>query len=94
MTFCHATAGNVAKFRTHGRTDGRTDGWTDKRGSRNSYLDNPAKISAFNHFDSCFQSILSILTSFFMTPFKILKNRAILTLIHHEDASRADGHLH
>ena len=43
VAFCHATAGNGAKFRTHERTDGqtdrRTDGWTDRCGSWNSYLD-------------------------------------------------------
>ena len=29
VTFCHATAGNGANFRTHEQTDGRTDGQTD-----------------------------------------------------------------
>ena len=37
VTFYHTTAENGANFRTHERTE--TDGWTDKRGSRNSYLD-------------------------------------------------------
>ena len=36
VTFCDATAGIQASFRTHGRTE---DGRTDRRGSRNSYLD-------------------------------------------------------
>ena len=41
VTFCHTTAGNGAYFRTHTRTNERTNaGWTDRRGSRNSYLDN------------------------------------------------------
>ena len=35
MTFCHATAGNGAIFRTHERTNGgtheRTNGWTNGR---------------------------------------------------------------
>ena len=29
VTFYHATAGNGANFRTHGRTDGRNHGTTD-----------------------------------------------------------------
>ena len=41
VTFCKTTAGNGASFWTHGRRteDGRTDGRTERRGSRNSYLD-------------------------------------------------------
>ena len=35
VTFCYTTAGNGASFWTHERTNG----WTDRRGSRNSYLD-------------------------------------------------------
>ena len=42
MTFCDATAGIGASFWTdgNGQTNGWTNGWTDKRGRRNSYLDN------------------------------------------------------
>ena len=36
VKFCDTTAGNSVSFRTHRRTNA---GWTDKRGSRNSYLD-------------------------------------------------------
>ena len=41
VTFYKTTAGNGISFRTHGRTEdgGRTDGRTDRRGNRNSYLD-------------------------------------------------------
>ena len=38
VTFCGKTTGSGVRFWTHGRW--RTeDGWTDRRGSRNSYLD-------------------------------------------------------
>ena len=36
--------------RTNGRTDGRTGGWTDRRGSRNSYLDNLNKFVRSNYY--------------------------------------------
>ena len=39
VTLCGITAGISPSFRTHGTTHARTDGWTDRRGSRNSYLD-------------------------------------------------------
>ena len=40
MTICPITAGIGVSFLKHGRTNvERTDGRTDRRGSRNSYLD-------------------------------------------------------
>ena len=37
VTFCDMLAGIEVSFWTDGT--GTTDGWTDRRGSRNSYLD-------------------------------------------------------
>ena len=39
VTFCHTAAGIGGSFRTHGRNT-EHGGRTDRRGSRNSYLDN------------------------------------------------------
>ena len=46
VTFCCTTAGIEVSFRTHGRTDG---GRTDRRGSRNSYLDDGSQFLLFTY---------------------------------------------
>ena len=45
MTFCDTLAGIKVNFgRTEPDGTGTTDGWTDRRGSRNSYLDEAKSI--------------------------------------------------
>ena len=50
LTFCYTTAGIGATFRTHGRRTAN-GGRTDRRGSRNSYLDDVLSIENLQKTD-------------------------------------------